>query len=43
MIALSTAWHSIEGDFSSQEQHTSAAVAWWMFLVILEQDSKAGI
>lgn len=38
MIALSRAWHSIKKDFSSWEQHTFAAIVWWMLLVILEHD-----
>lgn len=42
LIALCRAQHSIKRDFSPWEKHTSAAVAWWMFLVALEQDEKAG-
>lgn len=37
LIALCKAWHSIERDFSSWEQHTSAAVTWWMFQVVKKQ------
>lgn len=42
LIAICRAQQSIKRDFFPWEQYISAAVAWWMFLMALEQDKKAG-